>query len=430
MKVGERIEEKMVFKIGDVLGKGNYGVVYKAVQEGVGRELAIKELRDRESSVEKLKQEAWINGALIHPNIVTVLLFDEGKSLVVMEHVGNSLEKKIQAYNERGMRFDASQVVEMLTQCLEALSYAHTHGCHFHGDIKPANILITDDGKYKISDFGVSSTYKSAPSDLAGSETCAAPEVLKRWEESQVWSGDQSSDLWSLGVVAFLMLTGVNPFVDPTGFRKTVALIRDPNYVPRFPPGIDPNLGSLGRIILKLLAKETGKRYGSARDAIDDLQGLSQQPSIDTAPRVETSIPIKQIQLEVSREPEKISEHNSEELQRIAYLYNQNGEYESGEKFSTESIAGDPKNLYAFQTRGFSRSNLGKYPEAVSDFTTAIQLCPPENSYKLGQLYYHRAYAEGMMGDMPKACEDIRQALGFDPTNTKYQYFRSRFCKE
>lgn len=284
--------------------------------------------------------------------IVSVLLFDEVKSLVVMEHVPNSFEKKIQAYNERGQRFDTAQVVEMLTQCLEALSYAHSHGCHLHGDIKPANILITEDGRYKISDFGVSSTYRSAPSDSAGSETWAAPEVLKHWEESRVWSGDQSSDLWSLGVVAFIMLTGANPFIDRAGIRKTSQLIRDPNYVPKLPSDVDP---IVGRIVMKLLAKETGKRYGPAREAIDDLQGLTQQPPIETAPSVDRSIPIKQIQLEVSSEPEKIAEVSSEELQRIAYSFNQSGEYEKGERLSTEAISRDPKNLYAFQTRGFEQ---------------------------------------------------------------------------
>jgi len=420
MKVGDKVKEEITFQIVEEIGQGNYGVVYKAVQEGVERTVVLKELRDPASSVPLLKKEAWINGSLIHPNIVSVLLFDEKKGLIVMEYAPNSLKQRVTAYFDRKREFDEGDVTEMLRQCLEALSYAHEHGCRFHGDIKPANMLITEDGTYKIGDFGVSLSYMTAPSDLSGSETWAAPEVMKAWKEKHKWTGDHRSDLFSLGVVAYILLTGRNPFVDPTGIRKPIEYLLDSNYTP---PSVTTKDANVGNIVSKLLAREPSKRFQSAREALDRLLGLAQQPSIEMdLTRERTLQPLT---------PErKFEEYTFEELQRLAYDSNQRGDYETGERLATESIHKNAKNVYAYQTRGFARSNLGRLEDAISDFSTAIQMCPASWNAKLGQLYYQRAFAEGMNNDFAKACEDIRQALSYDPTNSKYQYFRSRFCKD
>jgi len=420
MKVGDKVQEEIAFQIVEEIGQGNYGVVYKAVQEGVERTVALKELRNPTSSVSTLSKEAWINGSLIHPNIVSVLLFDEKKGLIVMEYVPNSLKQRVTTYFDRKEKFDEGDVTEMLRQCLGALSYAHEHGCRFHGDIKPANILITEDGTYKIGDFGVSLSYMTGPSDLSGSETWAAPEVMKAWKDKRKWTGDHRSDLFSLGVVAYILLMGRNPFVDPTGIRKPIEYLLDSNYSPPAVTTKDPNVGF---VVMKLLAREPSKRFQSAREALDRLLGLAQQPSMEIDLTKERT-------LQPLTPETKAEEYTSEELQRLAYDSNQNGNYESGEKYATESIRKNPSNVYAHQTRGFARSNLGKFEDAISDFTTAIQMCPSSWNTKLGQLYYQRAFAEGMKGDLAKACEDIRQALSYDPTNSKYQYFRLRYCKD
>jgi eukaryotic-like serine/threonine-protein kinase len=280
VRPGDTVKEEIRFRIEEEIGKGTYGVVFKAVQEGLNRLVAIKELHNVRSSVARLKEEAWVNGALIHPNIVSVLLFDDKKGLIIMEFVPNSLRERIRSYEQRNQRFDEEQVVDTLTQCLEALAFSYEHGCRFHGDIKPANILLTESGTIKLGDFGVSQSYRSRPSALSGSETWAAPEVLKNWVSDHVWTGDQKSDLFSLGVVAYILLTGRNPFVDPTGLGKISEYILDPNYVPRVPVTTNPNLG---RVVAKLLAKELGRRYQSARQALDDIHGLMVPPWISSS---------------------------------------------------------------------------------------------------------------------------------------------------
>src|SRR3989441_6201674 len=257
LQPGSTVTENIELRIQEQIGQGTYGTVFKALQSGIERTVAIKQLHNPQSSISMLKKEAWVNGALIHPNIVSVLLFDESRGLIVMEYIPNSLKDKIAAYTDRKQTFDEGHVVDILTQCLEALAYAYEHGCRFHGDIKPGNILVTEEGTVKIGDFGVSVSYKAPPGELSGSETWAAPEVLRAWQRDRVWTGDQKSDLWALGVIAYILLTGANPFVDQTGMRKPRDFILDPNYVPRIPATTDPNLG---RAISQLLAKELAKR--------------------------------------------------------------------------------------------------------------------------------------------------------------------------
>ena len=197
MKEGTELREEMIFDIERRIGSGNYGNVYKAIQKGIGRAVAIKELKIPGAS--KLKKETWIQGKLIHPNIVTVFLFDEERGYLVMEYVESSLESKIKNLGGKILAIEEWRVIEIAQSALEALAYAHDHDCKFHGDIKPGNILITSDWRVKLSDFGVARSFYEAPSETPGSEAWASPETLRAWDERQTWAGEEKSDLFSLG---------------------------------------------------------------------------------------------------------------------------------------------------------------------------------------------------------------------------------------
>lgn len=279
MNPGDILKEEVAFKVVSIIAAGTYGTVYKAVQEGVDRVVAIKELKSSDNR--RLKQETWIQGGLIHPNIVTVFLYDEDHGYLVMEFVPSSLKEKIGIFQDRKQKFEEPQVEAIAKECLEALVYAHENGCPYHGDIKPGNILVTDDWHIKISDFGVARSFTTGPSDLSGSERWAAPETLRAWEDSKIWNGDEKSDLFSLGVILYTLLTGTNPFIDPSGVRQPRELVLDSNYIPEVPNTANPRLGQLTG---KLISKEVRNRYKSARDALDDLSRIPQDSAPTSTP--------------------------------------------------------------------------------------------------------------------------------------------------
>ncbi len=417
MSPGEVIKEEVRYEIREKINSGNYGNVYKALQKGIERYVAIKELK--KPNISKLKQETWIQGRLVHPNIATVFSFNPDAGYIIMEFVPSSLEAKIKIFSERKISPDEARILEILRGCLEGLEYAHSHGCEFHGDIKPGNILITQDWQVKITDFGVARSYREAPSELGGSEKWAAPETLRAWEDDKIWHGDKQSDLFSLGVVTYLLLTGRNPFLDPSGLREPSELILDPDYLVPSPSNSNP---VITKIANKLLMKEPRNRYATAREVLDDLFEVAEVPPPESSPN-EAYTPVTKI-----RTSEAMAASSPEELVKTAYSLNSNKNYEEAERYCTEALRKNPKFMPAYQTRGFARSNLTKYEDAIADFNTAISFTGPADAMKKGQLFYQRAYTKRLAGEMEAACEDVRQALGYEPLNPKYQYLRSRVC--
>ena len=252
-----------------VLGVGGMGVVYRAIDKSVGREVAIKTLTE---TTEELRQRFFLearSGILNHPNIVTVYDFGEqdGSPYIVMEFVpGDSLENLLRA----GHRFTLIEKLDIIRQLCLGLAYAHQKGV-IHRDIKPANIMVQPDGNIKIVDFGVARLEKASGHTqtgmVIGTFHYISPERLLGKP------ADGRADIWSAGVILYLLLTGRLPFPgdDPATLHRVVREPQDPlsNFLTDYPPALD-------QLMDHALAKSPADRYESAEDMATDLESINE----------------------------------------------------------------------------------------------------------------------------------------------------------
>ncbi len=262
------------------------GVVYKARDPQIDRLVAVKTvcLRGEEPEAEqefrgRFLNEAQAAGRLHHPGIVSV--FDVGEDgethdpYIVLEYVaGESLHKIL----GREKKFELPQALQIAEEIAEALEYAHAQGVT-HRDIKPGNILITQEGHAKIADFGIAKlnlAHFTIPGRVLGTPAYMAPEQL---------SGegvDGRSDLFSLGVILYAMVTGHSPF---QGNSATTVCFKVANREPIAASMLELNLPrELDAVIGRAMAKDPEQRYQSGAEFAADLQALQseEKPSVAT----------------------------------------------------------------------------------------------------------------------------------------------------
>jgi serine/threonine protein kinase len=265
------------YEIDAELGRGAMGVVYRARDPKLGRTVAIKTVSiaglDPDAEQEYRKRfvvEAHAAGRLSHPGIVTIFdVREDTEPYLVMEYVeGQSLQQLVGREN---CILPVSTTLRLVQELAEALHYAHAQGV-VHRDVKPANILVTPDGHPKIADFGIAKlnqTELTLPGHILGSPAFMAPEQLS---EENV---DSRSDLFSLGVILYYMLTGHRPF---QGNSTTTVCFKLVNHEPmpvsaldsKFPPELDA-------IVSRAIAKDPAQRYQSGMAMASDLQKLREQ---------------------------------------------------------------------------------------------------------------------------------------------------------
>lgn len=274
--IGEVLSNRyeIVAKIGD----GGMALVYSAKDILLNRLVAVKVLRDQYASdrefIERFHREAQAAASLSHPNVVNV--YDVGTinqtPFIVMEYIeGQNLSEIIV---EQG-QLEPEYAVKILLQICSALAHAHRHNI-VHRDIKPHNILITKDNQVKVTDFGiaaVSSMSITQTGVVLGSVLYFSP------EQARGTKVDHLSDLYSLGVVMYEMLTGKVPFRADTPISTALKHIQD---LPKPPSQINPAIPlELERIILKLLAKKPEDRFQSAQELSDALEKLDFDAGIE-----------------------------------------------------------------------------------------------------------------------------------------------------
>ncbi|MGH3079666.1 MAG: Stk1 family PASTA domain-containing Ser/Thr kinase [Gaiellaceae bacterium] len=257
------------YRILQKLGSGGMANVYLAEDEELGRRVAIKILNDRhasdESFVERFRREAKNAAGLSHPNIVSV--YDRGEAegtyYIAMEYLdGRSLKERI--VGEGALSIPAA--IEVTRQILRALGFAHGRGI-VHRDIKPHNVLLAQDGpgdgepRFKVTDFGISRTTASQMTE-AGSIVGTAQYLSP--EQARGAPVDQRSDIYSVGIVLYELLTGKLPF---TGETPLEIAMKHLSEIPKPPSEIRPDIpADLDMVVLRALAKDPADRYESAQE--------------------------------------------------------------------------------------------------------------------------------------------------------------------
>jgi beta-lactam-binding protein with PASTA domain/predicted Ser/Thr protein kinase len=251
------------------LGAGGMANVYLAEDQELGRRVAIKILNDRhagdEQFVERFRREAKNAAALSHPNIVSI--YDRGEAegtyYIAMEYLdGRSLKELIV---QRGPA-PVTVSVEYARQILSALRFAHRHGI-VHRDIKPHNVLVDAEGRVKVTDFGIARAGASQMTE-AGSIVGTAQYLSP--EQARGTDVDQRSDLYSLGIVLYELLTGSLPF---NGDTPVEIAMKHLSTIPEAPSAKRPEVPrDLDLIVTRALAKDPDDRYQSAEEMDADLE--------------------------------------------------------------------------------------------------------------------------------------------------------------
>jgi beta-lactam-binding protein with PASTA domain/tRNA A-37 threonylcarbamoyl transferase component Bud32 len=284
---GERVVSEMVFggryRTTEKIGSGGMADVYKAMDEVLGRTVAVKVMHahysDDPQFVQRFRHEAQAAANLSHPNIVNI--YDWGQQndtyYIVMEYVrGTDLKALIQ---QRGPA-DPLKAMEYAAQACAALSVAHGYGI-IHRDIKSHNLVLTPDGTVKVMDFGIAravNTTMTQTGSVLGTAQYVSP------EQAQGRDLGPGTDLYSLGVVLYEMTTGKLPFDGETPVSVALKHVNDTPVPPReidaeIPPAVEA-------VILRAMDKDPSKRYTSAEQMRGDLLRAAQGRPVGASPRV------------------------------------------------------------------------------------------------------------------------------------------------
>jgi serine/threonine protein kinase len=273
------------------LGRGGTANVYKAYQPSLDRYVAVKALHphlaEDEDFIRRFEREASAVARLRHPNIVQVHDFDHTGDLyyMVMEFIeGPSFREELHARSLSGKLFTLPEIARVFSALGSAIDYAHKQGM-VHHDLKPANILLTAQGQVVLTDFGIAKIVGGSTQTLTGA-VFGTPKYMSP-EQGQGQRGDERSDIYSLGIILFEMVTGQVPFDDDTPYTIISRHISDPLPPPSslksdLPPGVE-------QVILKAAAKSPDDRYETGRElarALYGAIGLSVEHTLASAPVV------------------------------------------------------------------------------------------------------------------------------------------------
>ncbi|MBK8508819.1 MAG: serine/threonine-protein kinase [Candidatus Competibacter sp.] len=275
------------YRLEKIIGKGAMSVVYLGLQESLDRPVALKVLNPRLSAdptfTKRFVKEARTIGKLGHPHIVTI--FDAGHYeewfYIAMEYLeGATLRERIKT------GLTPEQAVNILRQVAQALSCAHQHNC-IHRDIKPANIMFRNAETAVLSDFGIAKNLEDKTQLTAVGWRIGTPNYMSP-EQALAKPVDGRSDLYSLGVVFYEMLTGDRPYQGADAFETAMLHIKGPT------PVLEEPLSRYQPIINRLLAKNPDHRFSGSEEllrAIQDLETRAAKPAKSKSPPARLALP-------------------------------------------------------------------------------------------------------------------------------------------
>jgi serine/threonine protein kinase len=280
------------YQLREQLGHGGMASVYRAYHPQLDRFVAVKTLRgelvDDSEFLARFQREAKIVAALRHANIVQVFDADmqDGIYYMVMELLeGDTLKARLSDYRARGETMPLGEVVRVMLDVLDGLAYAHSEGM-IHRDIKPANIMLTRRGQAVITDFGIAqmvgATRYTLSGALMGTLNYMAP------EQGMQNQSDVRSDLYSLGIVLYEMLTGKPPFDADTPLAILMKHVNEPLPLPSLTEAQVPV--TFEKMLLKVLSKNPDDRYQTAEEMAQAIHAAAEEAGVQLPDRI--SLPL------------------------------------------------------------------------------------------------------------------------------------------
>jgi serine/threonine protein kinase len=284
------------YKLLERIGSGGMAVVYKAQDLMLGRLVAVKMLHESLTGdpdfLARFRQEAYAAASLQHPNIVTVhdIGQDGNRHYIVMEFVeGRTLKELVRQYNTDAQHMPVSRALDLSIQIAEGIGYAHRAGL-VHCDVKPQNVIVTRDDRIKVADFGIARAISEASQHIDDNRVWGTPQYFSP-EQAAGEQPTPASDVYSIGVMMFELLSGELPFTADSQTALALKHMQEsPSHVSTLNPAVPEQLDL---IIDKILAKEPAGRYRTAgqlarilssyrKSGFEDTGGIS-IPTADTA---------------------------------------------------------------------------------------------------------------------------------------------------
>jgi len=288
------------YRIINQIGQGGMATVYKAYQASMDRNVAIKvlpsQLANSPEFAQRFQQEARIIAKLEHPHILPVFDYGEsdGVTYFVMRYLdAGTLSERMKS----GAPMSLNEIDRLFTQLAEALSYAHSFGI-VHRDLKPSNAMIDSQGNLFLTDFGIAKLLESASPRLTQTDAIMGTPAYISPEQAQAGQVDQRSDIYSLGIILYEMVTGRVPFVAETPLAVILKHVSDPLPPPSSLKSDIPE--AIERVVLKALAKHPEDRYATVAEflsawkrALDDAKTeMRRAPATVVAHPVSTPQPV------------------------------------------------------------------------------------------------------------------------------------------
>ncbi len=384
------------YRVLEALGRGGMARVYRAYHPQLDRYVAIKVLRsdlmEDEDFLARFQREARAVAALRHAHIVQVFDFDVQDDIyyMVMELLeGDTLKARLNDYRVRGERMPFGEMVRILLDVLDGLAYAHSEGM-VHRDIKPANILLTKRGQAVLTDFGIAhivgGTQHTAAGALMGTLNYIAP------EQGLEGRSDARSDIYSLGIAFYEMLTRRMPFDADTPLAILMKHLQDPLPLPR---RIDPDIPEpFERIVLKALAKRPEDRYQGAEEMAGALRQAAAEAGVDLPVRI--SLPLSFTTAEAPSESVAVLSGTArQKMPDAAFadgdtdptlgerLKSDLGDLQAGGRGRPEGLAEGVGQELMAAAGALTRLIASKTAQALREATEAMESGPPEKKGEL-----------------------------------------------
>jgi serine/threonine protein kinase len=328
------------YRVLEPLGRGGMARVYRAYHPQLDRYVALKVLRsdlvEDAEFLARFRREARAIATLRHSNIVQVFDSDVEENIyyIVLELLeGDTLKTRLNDYRVRDEHMPLGEIVRVMLDVLDGLAYAHSEGM-VHRDLKPANILLTKRGEAVITDFGIAqivgSTQHTASGALMGTLNYMAP------EQGLEGQSDVRSDVYSMGIMLYEMLTQRVPFDADTPLAVLMKHLNDPLPLPRqIEPGIPE---PFERVVLKALSKRPADRHQTAEEMAEALYEAAGEAGIDIPQRI--SLPLSFTTTEAPAESVAVFSGTARERITDVDFADEDTDASLGQKLKTEGVEG------------------------------------------------------------------------------------------